>query len=71
MVHLRTGVRLGETPLSDSILCDGLTDAFHSYHMGITGELPELPSYVSGAKKDHMIIGFTGAFSFKAGSVSY
>ncbi|XP_036104413.1 acetyl-CoA acetyltransferase, cytosolic [Molossus molossus] len=38
LVHLRTGVRMGETPLSDSILCDGLTDAFHHYHMGITAE---------------------------------
>lgn len=25
-------------PLADSILCDGLTDAFHNYHMGITGK---------------------------------
>ncbi|KAK1337890.1 hypothetical protein QTO34_000991 [Cnephaeus nilssonii] len=38
LVHLRTGVRLGETPLTDSILHDGLTDAFHNYHMGITAE---------------------------------
>lgn len=38
LVHLRTGVRLGEAALTDSILCDGLTDAFHNYHMGITGE---------------------------------
>ncbi|XP_024407779.1 acetyl-CoA acetyltransferase, cytosolic isoform X2 [Desmodus rotundus] len=38
VVHLRTGVRMGETPLADSILCDGLTDAFHKYHMGITAE---------------------------------
>uniref|UniRef100_A0A8D1K3C4 Thiolase N-terminal domain-containing protein n=1 Tax=Sus scrofa TaxID=9823 RepID=A0A8D1K3C4_PIG len=38
LVHLRTGVRLGEATLTDSILCDGLTDAFHNYHMGITAE---------------------------------
>lgn len=25
-------------PLTDSILCDGLTDAFHNYHMGMTAE---------------------------------
>nr|XP_017200959.1 acetyl-CoA acetyltransferase, cytosolic isoform X2 [Oryctolagus cuniculus] len=37
LVHLRTGVRVGETALADSILCDGLTDAFHNYHMGVTG----------------------------------
>lgn len=38
LVHLRTGVRVGETALADSILCDGLTDAFHNYHMGVTAE---------------------------------
>ncbi|XP_043312746.1 acetyl-CoA acetyltransferase, cytosolic [Cervus elaphus] len=38
LVHLRTGVKLGEKPLVDSILCDGLTDAFHNYHMGVTAE---------------------------------
>lgn len=38
LVRLRTGVRLGEAALTDSILCDGLTDAFHNYHMGITAE---------------------------------
>ncbi|GAB1300530.1 Acetyl-CoA acetyltransferase, cytosolic [Apodemus speciosus] len=38
LAHLRTGVKMGEVPLADSILCDGLTDAFHNYHMGITAE---------------------------------
>ena len=38
MAHLRAGVKVGEMPLADSILCDGLTDAFHNYHMGITGK---------------------------------
>ncbi|XP_048210343.1 acetyl-CoA acetyltransferase, cytosolic [Perognathus longimembris pacificus] len=38
VAHLRTGVRMGEMPLADSILHDGLTDAFHNYHMGITVE---------------------------------
>ena len=32
------GVKTGEKPLTDSILCDGLTDVFRSYHMGITAE---------------------------------
>ncbi|XP_012879983.1 PREDICTED: acetyl-CoA acetyltransferase, cytosolic [Dipodomys ordii] len=38
LAHLRTGVRMGEMPLADSILHDGLTCAFHHYHMGITVE---------------------------------
>lgn len=29
---------MGDTPLTDSMLCDGLIDAFHNYHMGITGK---------------------------------
>ncbi|XP_008832088.1 acetyl-CoA acetyltransferase, cytosolic-like [Nannospalax galili] len=38
LAHLRTGIKMGEMPLADSILCDGLMDAFHNYHMGITAE---------------------------------
>lgn len=34
----RSGARLGNTELIDLILQDGLTDAFHGYHMGITAE---------------------------------
>ena len=28
---------MGDAKLVDSMLCDGLIDAFHDYHMGITG----------------------------------
>ncbi|ETE64375.1 Acetyl-CoA acetyltransferase, cytosolic, partial [Ophiophagus hannah] len=38
VIHLRGGVRMGETSLQDTIIVDGLTDAFHCYHMGITAE---------------------------------
>lgn len=38
-LHLRTGVKMGDSSLQDSIVADGLTDAFHGYHMGVTGEL--------------------------------
>uniref|UniRef100_A0AAY4B8Q3 Acetyl-CoA acetyltransferase 2 n=2 Tax=Denticeps clupeoides TaxID=299321 RepID=A0AAY4B8Q3_9TELE len=37
-VHMRAGVKMGDAPLQDSIIADGLTDAFHRYHMGITAE---------------------------------
>ncbi|KAG7460805.1 hypothetical protein MATL_G00202820 [Megalops atlanticus] len=37
-VQMRAGVKMGDSTLQDSILSDGLTDAFHSYHMGITAE---------------------------------
>uniref|UniRef100_A0A2K6RXM6 Thiolase N-terminal domain-containing protein n=1 Tax=Rhinopithecus roxellana TaxID=61622 RepID=A0A2K6RXM6_RHIRO len=38
LAHLRTGIKIGEMLLTDSILCDGLTDAFYKCHMGITAE---------------------------------
>ncbi len=37
-IHLRSGVKMGEAPLLDSMIFDGLTDAYHGYHMGITAE---------------------------------
>lgn len=37
-ILLRDGVRLGNGTLVDSLLNDGLNDAFHDIHMGITAE---------------------------------
>ena len=37
-IHLRDGKKLGDTELVDSMIKDGLWDAFHGYHMGITAE---------------------------------
>jgi len=34
----RWGVRLGDARLQDAMILDGLWDAYHDYHMGITGE---------------------------------
>lgn len=34
----RDGQRMGEWKMLDSMLIDGLTDAFHQYHMGVTAE---------------------------------
>lgn len=36
--HLRTGVKLGDRNFTDTLVFDGLTDAFHGIHMGITAE---------------------------------
>ena len=36
--HLRSGVKMGDFKLIDTMIRDGLTDAFHGYHMGITAE---------------------------------
>ena len=37
-VHLRDGKKLGDTELVDTMIKDGLWDAFNGYHMGITAE---------------------------------
>lgn len=38
MPAARYGARMGNTKLVDTMVNDGLTDAFHNYHMGITAE---------------------------------
>ena len=36
--HLRTGTKMGDLKFIDTMLKDGLIDAFHGYHMGVTAE---------------------------------
>jgi acetyl-CoA C-acetyltransferase len=36
--HLRNGVKMGPLDLVDTMLKDGLIDAFNGYHMGVTAE---------------------------------
>jgi acetyl-CoA C-acetyltransferase len=36
--HLRAGVKMGDYKMVDTMIKDGLTDAFHGYHMGNTAE---------------------------------
>jgi len=38
VMHLRNGVKMGSAELLDTMLKDGLWDAFHGYHMGATAE---------------------------------
>ncbi len=38
VIHLRDGKKLGDVELVDSMIKDGLWDAFNGYHMGITAE---------------------------------
>ncbi len=36
--HLRTGTKMGDTQMIDTMIRDGLWDAFNGYHMGTTAE---------------------------------
>jgi acetyl-CoA C-acetyltransferase len=38
VAHLRAGVKMGDMKMIDSMIRDGLTDAFYGYHMGNTAE---------------------------------
>ncbi len=37
-IHLREGKKLGDVEMTDTMIKDGLWDAFHGYHMGVTAE---------------------------------
>ena len=37
-IHLRNGKKLGDAEMTDTMIKDGLWDAFHGYHMGVTAE---------------------------------
>jgi acetyl-CoA C-acetyltransferase len=37
-MHLRNGTRMGDTQMVDTMIRDGLWDAFNGYHMGTTAE---------------------------------
>ena len=38
LAYMRAGTKMGDIKFMDSLLRDGLFDAFHGYHMGVTAE---------------------------------
>lgn len=38
VIHLRNGIKMGPGTLLDTMTHDGLTDAMHNIHMGVTAE---------------------------------
>ncbi|XP_029452558.1 acetyl-CoA acetyltransferase, cytosolic [Rhinatrema bivittatum] len=38
ILDMRVGLKMGDASLQDTVLCDGLIDAFYKYHMGMTAE---------------------------------
>jgi acetyl-CoA C-acetyltransferase len=53
---LRTGQKMGDLSLIDTMVKDGLTDAFNSYHMGITAEnLAEQYQITRGAQDEFSV----------------
>ncbi|XP_053316136.1 acetyl-CoA acetyltransferase, cytosolic [Spea bombifrons] len=56
LVHMRSGVKAGDVSLQDSILCDGLNDAFYKYHMGITAENVAKQWNISREEQDQLAV---------------
>ncbi len=50
--YLRAGTKMGELGLVDTMLKDGLWDAFHGYHMGTTAENVATAFQITRAQQD-------------------
>ncbi len=55
--HLRNGVKMGDLKFIDSMIKDGLTDAFHGYHMGNTAENIAAKWQISREEQDRFATG--------------
>ncbi len=51
-IHLRNGVRMGDGQLIDTMIKDGLWDAFNGYHMGNTAENVALRWQITREQQD-------------------
>jgi acetyl-CoA C-acetyltransferase len=54
--YLRAGVKMGEMKFLDTVLKDGLIDAFHGYHMGTTAENIAAKWQISREEQDHFAV---------------
>lgn len=54
---LRQGARLGDSTAVDSLVADGLTDVFNTYHMGVTAENVAEMFGLSRREQDEFAIG--------------
>jgi len=55
--NLRNGVKMGEMKFLDTMLKDGLMDAFHGYHMGNTAENIAAKWQISREEQDKFAVG--------------
>ena len=56
-MHLRAGVKMGPGELTDTMVKDGLWDAFNNYHMGVTAENVAKQYGISRADQDAFACG--------------
>ena len=55
--HLRAGTKMGDVKFIDTMLRDGLIDAFHGYHMGTTAENVATKWQISREDQDRFALG--------------
>lgn len=55
--HLRAGVKMGDAKFLDTMIKDGLWDAFHGYHMGTTAENVATKYQISREEQDKFAVG--------------
>jgi acetyl-CoA C-acetyltransferase len=55
--HLRAGTKMGDLKFTDTMLKDGLIDAFHGYHMGNTAENIAAKWQISRDEQDRFALG--------------
>src|SRR5260370_14391267 len=56
-VHLREGIKMGQADLVDTMIKDGLWDAFNGYHMGVTAENVAREFQITRADQDQFAVG--------------
>lgn len=54
--HLRNGTKMGDTKFVDTMIKDGLWDAFHGYHMGTTAENVATKWQISREEQDQFAV---------------
>lgn len=54
--QVRSGIRYGHAELKDSIICDGLSDAFDQVMMGVTAETLAEKYTISRSQQDHFAL---------------
>ncbi len=55
--HLRDGTKMGDLKFIDTMLKDGLMDAFHGYHMGTTAENVAKQFQITREDQDRLAVG--------------
>jgi acetyl-CoA C-acetyltransferase len=56
-MHLRSGTKMGDTQMIDTMIKDGLWDAFNGYHMGITAENVAQKWQITREAQDQLALG--------------